>query len=225
MAGAGFKTFGVGDVLTASDVNTYLMQQAVMNFASSGARGSAIGTATEGMVTYLQDTDSVEVYDGSGWSAIGAAGIGTNVVQTVKTDTYTTTSGSFVDVTGLTVTITPSSATSKILVIADVKISGGSGNSVHLRLNGGGSAVDYVGDTAGSRVRSAFSGANWAVSAGMLAPTLVYLDSPASTSAQTYAVQVRRQTGTVHVNRSGVDTDSSDYGRTASSITAIEVAA
>jgi len=73
VAGAGFKTFGVGDVLTASDVNTYLMQQAVMNFASSGARGSAIGTAVlaEGMVSYLADTDTVEVYDGSAWVGLG----------------------------------------------------------------------------------------------------------------------------------------------------------
>ena len=74
MAGAGFKTFGVGDVLTASDVNTYLMEQAVMAFADSGARGSAIGTATEGMVSYLADTDAVEVYDGSAWTAVGGGG-------------------------------------------------------------------------------------------------------------------------------------------------------
>jgi len=71
VAGAGFKTFGVGDVLTASDVNTYLMQQAVMNFASSAARGSAIGTATEGMVSYLADTDAIQVYNGSAWVGVG----------------------------------------------------------------------------------------------------------------------------------------------------------
>ena len=60
MAGAGFKDFQAGEVLTAVDVDTYLMQQTVMVFASSGARGSAIGTPTEGMFSYLKDTDALE---------------------------------------------------------------------------------------------------------------------------------------------------------------------
>jgi len=70
MAGAGYKLFNTGDVLTAAQVNTYLMQQTVMVFASSAARTSAIsGVLAEGMVTYLQDTNSLEFYDGSGWVA------------------------------------------------------------------------------------------------------------------------------------------------------------
>ena len=55
------KTFTAGEVLAAADVNTFLMDQSVMTFADSGARGSAIGTATEGMVTYLEDTDELEL--------------------------------------------------------------------------------------------------------------------------------------------------------------------
>lgn len=70
MAGAGFKTFNTGDVLTAADVNTYLMQQTVMVFASSAARSTALGVnVAEGMVSYLKDTDVVEVYNGSAWVA------------------------------------------------------------------------------------------------------------------------------------------------------------
>jgi hypothetical protein len=73
MAGAGYKLFATGDVLTAAQVNTYLMQQTVMVFASSAARTSALsGVLAEGMVSYLQDTNSLEVYDGSAW--IGATG-------------------------------------------------------------------------------------------------------------------------------------------------------
>jgi hypothetical protein len=73
MAGAGYKLFATGDVLTAAQVNTYLMQQTVMVFASSAARTSALsGVIAEGMVSYLQDTNSLEVYDGSAW--IGATG-------------------------------------------------------------------------------------------------------------------------------------------------------
>ena len=56
------KTFTAGEVLAAADVNTYLMDQAVMTFAGSAARGSAIGTATEGMVSYLTDTNKIEVF-------------------------------------------------------------------------------------------------------------------------------------------------------------------
>jgi hypothetical protein len=73
MAGAGYKLFATGDVLTAAQVNTFLMQQTVMVFASSAARTTALsGVLAEGMVSYLQDTNSLEVYDGSGW--VGATG-------------------------------------------------------------------------------------------------------------------------------------------------------
>lgn len=71
-----FKDFAAGDVLTAADVDDYLMRQSVMTFADSTARGTAIGTAviTEGMVTYLKDTNSLEYYDGSAWQAVSNPG-------------------------------------------------------------------------------------------------------------------------------------------------------
>ena len=59
---SGRKVFTAGEVLSAANVNDYLMDQAVMVFAGSAARGSAIGTATEGMVSYLTDTNKIEVY-------------------------------------------------------------------------------------------------------------------------------------------------------------------
>lgn len=75
MAGAGFKTFNTGDVLTASDVNTYLMQQTTMVFADASARSTALGAnVAEGMISYLKDTNATEVYDGSSWVSIGASG-------------------------------------------------------------------------------------------------------------------------------------------------------
>jgi len=67
MAGAGRKVFQFNEILTAADVNQYLMDQSVMRFADSAARSSAIGTPTEGMVSWLDDEDQVEVYDGSQW--------------------------------------------------------------------------------------------------------------------------------------------------------------
>lgn len=70
MAGAGYKLFSTGDVLTATDVNTYLMQQTVMVFDDAAARTTALtGVVAEGMLSYLKDTNIVEVYDGSNWVA------------------------------------------------------------------------------------------------------------------------------------------------------------
>jgi hypothetical protein len=73
MAGAGYKLFNTGDVLTAQQVNEYLQQQTVMVFANSTARTTALsGVLAEGMMSYLQDTNSVEVYNGSAWVALSA---------------------------------------------------------------------------------------------------------------------------------------------------------
>lgn len=73
MAGSGYKLFATGDILTAAQVNNYLMQQTVMVFANSAARTTALASVlAEGMTSYLQDTDSFEVYNGSAW--ISASG-------------------------------------------------------------------------------------------------------------------------------------------------------
>ena len=62
MAGAGFKSFADGNVLTASEVNEYMMQQQIMVFADSTARDAAITAPTEGMFAFLKDTDKLTVY-------------------------------------------------------------------------------------------------------------------------------------------------------------------
>jgi hypothetical protein len=80
MAGAGYKLFNTGDVLTAAQVNTYLNEQTVMVFADSAARTTALsGVLAEGMVSYLQDTNAVEVYNGSAWVGVSGAGDVTEV--------------------------------------------------------------------------------------------------------------------------------------------------
>lgn len=75
MAGAGKKTFVAGEVLTAAQVNDYLMDQAVMRFSGSAARAASITAPTEGMVTYLDDANRIEVYDGSAWLTVADAGL------------------------------------------------------------------------------------------------------------------------------------------------------
>ena len=61
------KVFTSGEVLSASDVNEFLQDQMVMTFAGTAARGSAIGTATEGMLTYLSDSKTFEYWNGSSY--------------------------------------------------------------------------------------------------------------------------------------------------------------
>ena len=67
-AGLGFKTFTTGEVLTAADTNGYLMQ-GVLVFASSAARASAVTSPQEGQYSFLKDTDALEFYNGTAWTA------------------------------------------------------------------------------------------------------------------------------------------------------------
>ena len=62
-----YKVFTNGSPLPASDLNTYLMNQSVMVFANSTARSAALTAPTEGMMTYLEDTNLVYVYTGAAW--------------------------------------------------------------------------------------------------------------------------------------------------------------
>ena len=71
MSGLGRKVFTAGEVLAAADVNGYLMDQTVMVFADAAARTSAIAAPSEGMASYLIDTSSFEIYNGSAWAGGG----------------------------------------------------------------------------------------------------------------------------------------------------------
>ena len=72
-AGQGFKTFTTGEVLTAADVNGYLMQ-GVLVFASEAARDAAITSPQEGQFAYTKDNNSLWYYTGSAWASSGATG-------------------------------------------------------------------------------------------------------------------------------------------------------
>jgi hypothetical protein len=81
MAGAGAKLFTSGSVLTAEQVNTYLMDQAVMRFADTTARDDAFGgageaTLAEGMFAYTTDTNTLWLYNGSSWVNLLGSDIG-----------------------------------------------------------------------------------------------------------------------------------------------------
>ena len=90
-AGLGFKTFNTGDVLSAADVNGYLMQ-GVLVFASATARDAAITSPQEGQFAYLKDTNVTTYYTGSAWANLDTTGM-TNPMTTTG-DTIYSSSGS-----------------------------------------------------------------------------------------------------------------------------------
>jgi len=147
------------------------------------------------------------------------------VVSTTKTDTFTTTAASFTDVTGLSVSITPSATSSKILVVCMIGASGAPGTaSAKIQLVRDSTAI-AIGDSASSRTRatqgSLHSGANTPDSVA-----IVFLDSPNTTSATTYKIQGFTASGQFFgVNRGETDTDAVGTVRSASTITVMEVSA
>jgi hypothetical protein len=92
MPGLGRRTFIATEVLTAANVNGYLMDQAVMVFAGTAARSSAIGTPSEGMVTYRSDFNVLEVYDGASYVGVNERAI-TNATVAAYTATLANANG------------------------------------------------------------------------------------------------------------------------------------
>jgi hypothetical protein len=191
-------------------------------------------------VDQLQDSggNNLVTSNGSGVITSSAFGKVLQVVQTVKTDTFSSsTETTWVDITGLSITITPSSTSSKILLISSVVSSAnvsGSGNIVNLQHRyTGGNTANFVGDTASSRNRVAYAishkNDDYNASQDGRPYTVTYLDSPNTISAVTYQLQGKTgdNTGTtseMYVNQSSGDTDSSAYGfRAVSTITAMEI--
>jgi hypothetical protein len=90
-AGLGFKDFTTGEVLTAADVDGYLMQ-GVWVFASAAARDAAVTSPQEGNFAYLKDTNVTTYYTGSAWANLDTTGM-TNPMTTTG-DTIYSSSGS-----------------------------------------------------------------------------------------------------------------------------------
>ena len=73
---AGVKTFTAGAVLTAEEVNTFLMAQVIPVFANEAAAGSAIASPQEGQFRFLKDTDAFQYYTSENWTNAGGSDIG-----------------------------------------------------------------------------------------------------------------------------------------------------
>ncbi len=159
---------------------------------------------------------------------ISGAGQIAQVLQVVKSDIFSTTAvDTWTDITGLTLAITPSATSSKILATWQVNGATAALNyRFQFRMLRGSTAIG-IGDAAGSRERTAFN-SQTAYSNDVNTTqvnTALYLDSPSTTSATTYKVQVKTQGSTMLINRLGEDTDATQVGRGVSSITLMEVLA
>jgi hypothetical protein len=154
-AGLGFKTFTTGEVLTAADVNGYLMQ-GVLVFATEAARNSAITSPQEGQFAFTKDTNSLWYYSGSAWVASGATGD----IEGVTAGTGISGGG-----TSGTVTITNSMAT-EITAKADLIVGTGNATFDNLPVGANGTVL-----TADSTVSP--TGLKWAAPAGAAGLTLI----------------------------------------------------
>jgi hypothetical protein len=202
-----------------------------LSFSSDLPTTSFTGATVE---TSIADSDLVLIYDDSATavrkmtkanlvSGIGAsAGQVIQVVSTTKTDTFSVSSTSFSDVTGLSVSITPSSASNKILVIVSIAINGRDGVVGAFAKLVRNSTDIFIGDSAGSRTRvSAFVAEN---ATCLINCNLTHLDLPSTTSETTYKIQLAgNNANAVYINKADTDSDSSGIGRTASSITVMEI--
>jgi hypothetical protein len=186
--------------------------------ATAADTPARLGVGTNGQVLTADSTAAT----GIKWATPAAGGKVLQVVSTTKSDTFTSTATTYTDITGLSVTITPTSATSKILVLFN--LSGGATEIANARLVRGATPI-AIGDAAGSRNRSA---GDFAIFATPIVETLVsgtFLDSPATTSATTYKLQAQITSATFYINRSEGDTDNYYRARTASTITVMEIGA
>lgn len=158
-------------------------------------------------------------------AAAQPAGSVLQVVQTTKTDTWTSTASSWTNITGFTASITPTSTASRILVMASVVVGINSNYFCHIRLARNDSPI-LVGDVSGSRLQTQGmiyyynqSNNSWTTWPGYV------VDSPSTTSALTYSVQMQQIDGsTQYVNRLARDDNGSYEPRGASSLILMEIA-
>ena len=266
-AGLGFKDFVTGEVLTAADVDGYLMQ-GVWVFASAAARDAAVTSPQEGHFAYLKDTNVTTYYTGSAWANLDTTGM-TNPMTTTGDTIYSSSgstparlgigsTGNVLTVSGgvpvwaapagggkvlqvimgqnstvtnlatttysdinLSASITPSSASSKVLVMVTQSVivnRSDASNWANWRLMRDSTAV-YNDSSAGRA--AAFWGINTISSQQM--GTLYcgsYLDSPATTSATTYKTQWKS-----HTTASSASIDINSESGTSSTIILMEIGA
>ena len=179
---------------------------------------SATGTADA--TTFLRGDNAWAAPSGGKILQVGTA---------TKLDTFSHNSATWVDVTDLSVTLTPAATSSKFLILSSISFgTNGTSGYVYFRFHSSeASGAVFIGDANGSRERVSWGGSENTGAAIMGNAHLSYVDSPSTVSAVTYKLQIYDQGGgtIVYVNRPYSDSDSASYTRGASSITVLEIGA
>jgi hypothetical protein len=217
--GTGITSLGTGIATFLGTPSSANLASAVTDETGSGAL--VFATSPTLTTPALGTPSSLVLTNATGLTAASLpAGSILQVLSTAKTDTFSTASTTFTDVTGMSVTITPRSTSSKILIMVGAQVSMSGADCTTVKVLRGSTDI-FIGDAAGSRPR--VSSSKSFTSNGIEAAPIIYLDSPATTSATTYKLQMRLASGTAYLNRSSADGDNSAHPRAASSITVMEV--
>jgi hypothetical protein len=144
------------------------------------------------------------------------------VVSVTKTDTFSTTSGTFADITGLSINITPVSTSSKIFITASLYGDNSAGDLGMIQLVRNSTPIG-IGDTEGTRTRTTTAVGTFQINRPN-SGSINFMDSPSSTSSTTYKLQMRVNGGTAFLNRPFDGTDNPVYPRTISTLTLMEIA-
>jgi hypothetical protein len=221
------KTFVANEILTAADVNDFLMDQSVMVFAGTAARGSAIPSPSEGMVTYLEDADTVQVFDGSAYKPVGGL-VAVKHALFTGTQTASLAAGAGTAVTDLTITHTLADAANKLIISAYL---GAAGNSdgrgqVGIAVADDGTLIG-IGDEDGDRTRVGAGGrVSENVGNVVTMPSVTFVYEPNDTNEHTYtvhAINIRTATETLYINRAEDNTDNEGRVRASSGFVVQEV--
>lgn len=203
---------------TAVDPLVILDAKGDLITATAADTPARLAVGTNGQVLTADSTAAT----GLKWATAASGTKIGQVAQTFLSTTFSTSSSTYTDLTGLSVSITPTATTSKILVLVSITQStstGGAGNTF----------FQLVRDSTAVGNSSGLTQNSFSAVAGAMLPTsgsgqtgTIYLDSPSTTSATTYKIQMRNDGGyTAYVNRRGADTNSGGV----STITVMEVVA
>lgn len=158
---SGYRSWTPGEVITASNVQDYLQDQTVMVFASSAVRATAVVVPTEGMLSWLEDDNKYQYYNGSGWTDllvpitggtagqpyVAQGGTAVAVFGDMKADYISTTinakTANYTIAAADANTLIETSGTAHLTITVDDVLS--TGDSVTILRNGSGSAIISAG--------------------------------------------------------------------------------
>ena len=226
---AGKKTFVAGEILTAADVNSFLMDQSVQVYDDATARDTALPSPLQGQLVYLKDQDTVQKFDGSNFLPVGG-------LVEVKSALFTgiqsasVTAGDNVSVTNLSITHAMQNASNKLIITAYMGVAASSSGVSDVGIAvADGTTLIGIGNASLSRTRVGAGGrAQGTAGTNVVTmPSVTFVYQPGTTASKTYtvrAINISNATRTLFINRSELDTDAQFNSRAASSLVIQEVA-